>query len=64
MIDVYATDGTFADPGRSLAQRLEGTLMRIEELPALRMFPNNTAPFVGARRAERAARPARLLAGR
>src|SRR3954471_20923454 len=47
MIDVYATDGTFADPG-SLAQRLAGTLMRIEEVPALPMFRNNTAGFVHA----------------
>jgi phenylpyruvate tautomerase PptA (4-oxalocrotonate tautomerase family) len=45
MIDVYATDGTFADPG-SLAQRLAATLMRIEEVPALPMFRNNTAAFV------------------
>lgn len=30
MIDVYATDGTFPDPG-SLAQRLAAMLMRIEE---------------------------------
>ena len=47
MIDVYATDGTFADPG-SLAQRLAETLMRIEEVPALPMFRNNTAAFVHA----------------
>ncbi len=47
MIDVYATEGTFADP-RSLAQRLAETLMRIEEVPALPMFRNNTAAFVHA----------------
>jgi phenylpyruvate tautomerase PptA (4-oxalocrotonate tautomerase family) len=47
MIDVYATDGMFADPG-SLAQRLAATLMRIEEVPALPMFRNNTAAFVHA----------------
>jgi phenylpyruvate tautomerase PptA (4-oxalocrotonate tautomerase family) len=47
MIDVYATDGTFADPG-SLAQRLAATLMRIEEVPPLPMFRNNTAAFVHA----------------
>jgi phenylpyruvate tautomerase PptA (4-oxalocrotonate tautomerase family) len=47
MIDVYATDGTFTDPG-SLAQRLAATLMRIEEVPALPMFRNNTAAFVHA----------------
>jgi phenylpyruvate tautomerase PptA (4-oxalocrotonate tautomerase family) len=45
MIDVYATEGTFADP-RSLAQQLAETLMRIEEVPALPMFRNNTAAFV------------------
>jgi phenylpyruvate tautomerase PptA (4-oxalocrotonate tautomerase family) len=47
MIDVYATDGTFADPG-SLAQRLASTLMEIEEVPALPMFRHNTAAFVHA----------------
>jgi phenylpyruvate tautomerase PptA (4-oxalocrotonate tautomerase family) len=45
MIDVYASDGTFADPG-ALAQRLAATLMRIEEVPALPMFRHNTAAFV------------------
>jgi phenylpyruvate tautomerase PptA (4-oxalocrotonate tautomerase family) len=45
MIDVFATDGTFADPG-ALAQRLAATLMRVEEVPALPMFRNNTAAFV------------------
>jgi phenylpyruvate tautomerase PptA (4-oxalocrotonate tautomerase family) len=45
MIDVYAIDGTFTDPA-SLAQRLAATLMRIEEVPALPMFRNNTAAFV------------------
>jgi phenylpyruvate tautomerase PptA (4-oxalocrotonate tautomerase family) len=47
MIDVYATDGTFADPA-SLAQRLAATLMRIEGVPALPMFRHNTAAFVHA----------------
>ena len=45
MASELATDGTFADPG-SLAQRLAATLMRIEEVPALPMFRNNTAAFV------------------
>ena len=45
MIDVYATDGTFADP-HALAQELAATLMRIEEVPALPMFRRNTAAFV------------------
>ena len=47
MIDVFAIDGTFTDPG-SLAQRLAATLMRIEEVPALPMFRRNTAAFVHA----------------
>jgi phenylpyruvate tautomerase PptA (4-oxalocrotonate tautomerase family) len=47
MIDVYATDRTFADPA-SLAQRLAATLMRIEGVPALPMFRQNTAAFVHA----------------
>lgn len=47
MIDVYATDGTFAVPA-SLAQQLAATLMRIEEVPDLPMFRNNTAAFVHA----------------
>ncbi len=45
MIDVYATEGTFSDPG-ALAQRLAATLMAIEEVPALPMFRHNTAAFV------------------
>jgi phenylpyruvate tautomerase PptA (4-oxalocrotonate tautomerase family) len=45
MIDVFATDGTFADPS-ALAQRLAATLMRLREVPALPMFRNNTAAFV------------------
>ena len=45
MIDVFATDGTFADPA-ALAQRLAATLMRIEEVPELPMFRHNTAGFV------------------
>ena len=49
MIDVYATEGTFADPAR-LAQQLAATLMQIEEVPALPMFRNNTAAFVHALR--------------
>jgi phenylpyruvate tautomerase PptA (4-oxalocrotonate tautomerase family) len=45
MIDVYAIDGTFADP-HALAQELAATLMRIEEVPDLPMFRHNTAAFV------------------
>jgi phenylpyruvate tautomerase PptA (4-oxalocrotonate tautomerase family) len=47
MIDVYATEGTFAEPG-ALAQRLAATLMSIEEVPALPMFRHNTAAFIHA----------------
>src|SRR5271168_138779 len=47
MIDVYATAGTFADPG-SLAQRLAATLMGVEEVPPLPMFRNKTAAFIHA----------------
>jgi phenylpyruvate tautomerase PptA (4-oxalocrotonate tautomerase family) len=47
MIDVFATDGIFADP-HALAQELAATLMRIEEVPALPMFRHNTAAFVHA----------------
>ena len=45
MIDVYAAEGTFADPGL-LAQQLAATLMRIEQVPELPIFRNNTAAFV------------------
>ena len=47
MIDVYATDGTFAVPD-SLARQLAAALMRIEGVPDLPMFRNNTAAFVHA----------------
>ena len=45
MIDVYATSGTFADP-HSLAAKLAGTLMTIEQVPNIPMFRQNTAAFV------------------
>ena len=47
MIDVYASAGTFGDPN-ALAQRLAAALMRIEEVPELPMFRNNTAAFIHA----------------
>jgi phenylpyruvate tautomerase PptA (4-oxalocrotonate tautomerase family) len=47
MIDVFATEGIFADP-HALAKELAATLMRIEEVPDLPMFRNNTAAFVHA----------------
>lgn len=45
MIDVYASDDTFADP-HSLAADLAGTLMRIEQVPDIPMFRQNTAAFI------------------
>jgi phenylpyruvate tautomerase PptA (4-oxalocrotonate tautomerase family) len=45
MIDVYATSGTFADR-RSLARDLAATLMKIEQVPDIPMFRQNTAAFV------------------
>ncbi|HEX3427082.1 MAG TPA: hypothetical protein VHT30_13175 [Acidimicrobiales bacterium] len=47
MIDVYAPDGTFADP-HQLARDLAGTLMKIEGVPDIPMFRQNTAAFVHA----------------
>ena len=45
MIDVYATEGTFADP-HALAARLAATLMAIEGVPDIPMFRANTAAFI------------------
>src|SRR5258708_37116249 len=45
MIDVYATSGTFADPN-ALARQLATTLMKIEQVPDIPMFRQNTAAFV------------------
>jgi phenylpyruvate tautomerase PptA (4-oxalocrotonate tautomerase family) len=45
MIDVYATVGTFADPG-ALARDLASTLMKIEQVPNIPMFRKNTAAFI------------------
>jgi len=45
MIDVYATSGTFKDP-KSLARELAATLMKIEKVPDIPMFRQNTAGFV------------------
>ena len=45
MIDVYATSGTFKDP-KTLAQDLAETLMKIEQVPNIPMFRENTAAFV------------------
>jgi phenylpyruvate tautomerase PptA (4-oxalocrotonate tautomerase family) len=45
MIDVYASLGTFPDKHR-LAMDLASTLMRIEQVPDIPMFRQNTAAFV------------------
>ena len=45
MIDVYAAEGTFADP-HALAQGLASELMTIEQVPNIPMFRKNTAAFV------------------
>src|SRR6476469_8454182 len=47
MIDVYAAEGTFADP-HALAQGLASELMTIEQVPNIPMFRKNTAAFVHA----------------
>ena len=45
MIDVYAETGTFRDT-KKLAVELASTLMRIEGVPDIAMFRENTAAFV------------------
>jgi phenylpyruvate tautomerase PptA (4-oxalocrotonate tautomerase family) len=45
MIDVYATEGTFADT-HQLAIDLATTLMTIEQVPNIPMFRANTAAFI------------------
>jgi len=45
MIDVFAAQGTFTDT-QQLAADLAGTLMRIEGVPDIPMFRQNTAAFV------------------
>ncbi|HEY1761740.1 MAG TPA: hypothetical protein VGG17_04005 [Acidimicrobiales bacterium] len=45
MIDVYATEGTFANR-HQLAVDLANAVMRWEKVPALNLFKNNTAAFV------------------
>jgi len=45
MIDAYASAGTFADK-HQLAMDLASTLMRIEQVPDIPMFRQNTAAFV------------------
>jgi phenylpyruvate tautomerase PptA (4-oxalocrotonate tautomerase family) len=50
MIDVYAVEGTFSDT-KKLATDLATTLMRIEGVPDIPMFRQNTAAFVHELRA-------------
>jgi phenylpyruvate tautomerase PptA (4-oxalocrotonate tautomerase family) len=45
MIDVYAAEGTFADP-RQLTKDLNAALMRWEGVPLIPFFLDNTAAFV------------------
>ena len=45
MIDVYAAEGTFADP-KALARDLATALMRVEQVPDITLFRNNTAAFI------------------
>jgi phenylpyruvate tautomerase PptA (4-oxalocrotonate tautomerase family) len=45
MIDVTATEGTFADP-QALARAVAAAVMRIEQVPDIPMFRQNTAGFV------------------
>jgi phenylpyruvate tautomerase PptA (4-oxalocrotonate tautomerase family) len=45
MIDVYAPQGTFEDKS-GLAQGLAAAVMRLEEVPDLALFRDNTAAFI------------------
>ena len=45
MIDIYATEGTFADP-KKLAQDAAAVVKTIEQVPDIPMFRKNTAAFV------------------
>jgi phenylpyruvate tautomerase PptA (4-oxalocrotonate tautomerase family) len=45
MIDVYAPEGTFPDP-HALATAAAATVMRVEAVPEIPMFRENTAAFV------------------
>jgi phenylpyruvate tautomerase PptA (4-oxalocrotonate tautomerase family) len=45
MIDIYAIAGTFADK-HQLAADAAGTVMRVEQVPDIPMFRQNTAAFV------------------
>ena len=45
MIDVYASEGTFANP-HDLARDLAAAVMRWEQVPDIALFRKNTATFV------------------
>ncbi|HTJ35586.1 MAG TPA: hypothetical protein VL738_20380 [Dactylosporangium sp.] len=45
MIDVYAVEGTFADP-KQLAREAAAIVMAVEQVPDIPMFRKNTAGFV------------------
>ena len=45
MIDIYAAAGTFADT-HQLAADAARTVMRVEQVPDIPMFRQNTAAFV------------------
>lgn len=45
MIDLYATEGTFADP-QTLGRHLAEIVMQVEQVPDIPMFRKNTAAFV------------------
>jgi phenylpyruvate tautomerase PptA (4-oxalocrotonate tautomerase family) len=45
MIDIYAADGTFADPHK-LAIDAASTVKAVEQVPDIPMFRKNTAAFV------------------
>lgn len=45
MIDIYAPAGTFADT-HALARDAAATVMRVEQVPDIAMFRENTAAFV------------------
>jgi phenylpyruvate tautomerase PptA (4-oxalocrotonate tautomerase family) len=45
MVDVYARTGTFSDPHR-LAVDLAAAVMKVEQVPDIAMFRQNTAAFV------------------
>ena len=45
MIDVYVTTGTFDDT-KALTQQLAAALMRVEQVPDISLFRQNTAAFV------------------